>query len=159
MHKRLLACALLASGLLGACKKQYRIGEYVLVEGDEGRLYSAYITERAGKTRFRVHFENYDCDQDVSLERVRGRIEGPPPAPPQKPPCGPVAPPKNPAEPAQPIAAFKTGDRVRVMWRGSVYTATVTSVVAKDRFIVHYEGYESVWDETVGMDRIVGRRQ
>jgi len=34
----------------------------------------------------------------------------------------------------------------------------VLQVVAKDRFVVHYEGLESAWDETVGLDRIVGRR-
>jgi hypothetical protein len=39
-----------------------------------------------------------------------------------------------------------------------VYSATVTKVVAKDRFEVHYEGHEAAWDEVVGIDRIAGRR-
>jgi hypothetical protein len=53
---------------------------------------------------------------------------------------------------------YREGDRVRVTWRGSVYSATVTKVVAKDRFEVHYEGHEAAWDEVVTIDRIAGRR-
>jgi hypothetical protein len=34
----------------------------------------------------------------------------------------------------------------------------VLSVVAKDRFVVHYEGLETAWDESVTLDRIVARR-
>jgi hypothetical protein len=47
---------------------------------------------------------------------------------------------------------------VRVSWRNSVYPAIVLEVTARDRVRVHYEGLESAWDETVTLDRLVGRR-
>jgi hypothetical protein len=49
---------------------------------------------------------------------------------------------------------YKAGDRVRVKWRGSKYLATIVAVAAPDRYLVHYEGYETAWDETVNADRI-----
>lgn len=151
--------------LLVACKKPYRVGEHVLVEWEkEQPPYPAYITDRVGTTRFRVHFDGYDSrwDEDVSIDRVLGRVEGPVPTPP--PPAkvalaAGVASPKTAGSAGEmAVSPYKEGDRVRVSWRGSVYSATVIKVVAKDRFQVHYEGHESAWDEVVGIDRIAGRR-
>jgi hypothetical protein len=79
---RWLLVALAGSGLV-ACRKPYRVGEFVLVDWEEGRAFPAYITERIGRTRFRVHYDGYDCDQEVSLERIKGRVTGPAPTPPQ----------------------------------------------------------------------------
>jgi hypothetical protein len=152
----LVVCVL---GLAG-CKKPYRVGEYVWVSWENGE-YPAYLIERKGTTRFRVHFEGYDprWDEDVTLERIRGRIEGPALAPP---------PPEKVAKAsgllakggsdAGVVATYKIGDRVRVRWRGSVYPATITGVVSSDRFLVHYDGYESAWDEVVESERIAGTR-
>src|SRR5215468_6094569 len=129
---RLRALVLLAAVSFGAsgCKKPYRVGEFVLIENEEGVGYPAYITEKTGKTHYRVHYDGFDCDQEVSLERIQGRIEGPAPAPPSKPPCGSAIAPaaSNSHEPIVPAAAYKPGDRVRVTWRGSVYTASVVQV-------------------------------
>lgn len=147
------------------CKQPYRVGEHVLVEWEkEQPPYPAYIIERPSPTRYRVHFDGYDSrwDEDVSVDRVLGRVEGHVAAPP--PPTkvalalG-VASPKTAGSAGEvAVSPYKEGDRVRVSWRGSVYSATVTKVVAKDRFEVHYEGHEAAWDETVGIDRIQGRR-
>ncbi|MFO7180711.1 MAG: hypothetical protein DIU78_018565 [Pseudomonadota bacterium] len=150
--------------LLTACKRHYRVGEYVLVEWEEGspHLYPAYIIERVGESRYRVHFDGYDAryDEEVSVDRIKGIVEGPVVAPP---------PPARVARAARRAAGkpdvgaalavnpYKPGDRVRVRWRGSVYSAIVLEVVAKDRVRVHYEGHESAWDETVTLDRIVTR--
>jgi hypothetical protein len=152
----LLACTALC---LVACKKPYRVGEFVLVDWEEGRPFAAYITEKVGSARYRVHFDGYDCDQEVSLDRIKGRVEGPVPQPkPGKLPCAHAVPATSGSVPAITPAPYKPNDHVRVTWRGTVYSATVLQVVAKDRFVVHYEGLESAWDETVGLDRIVGRR-
>lgn len=156
----LLAAAFL---LLVACNRPYRIGEYVWVEWEEGAYFPAYIVQKKSPTRYRVHFEGYESrwDEDVTLDRIRGRIDGPvtPPPPPKKVqlsrgqaangPDGKPAP--------QPLSAFSEGDRVRVRWRGSIYSATVIAVVASDRVLVHYEGLESAWDEVVTLDRIVSK--
>jgi hypothetical protein len=151
----LLFCLLLVAG----CKEPYRVGEYVWVDW-EGRTYPAYVIEKKGAARFRVHYDGYDTrwDEDVTVDRIKGRIDGPvssPPPPPEK-----VArlsgPPKASGTP-QTTAIYKAGDRVRVKWRGSQYVATIVAVVAPDKYLVHYEGYEAAWDETVPADRVSPR--
>jgi hypothetical protein len=144
---------------LGACKEPYRVGDYVWVEW-EGRDYPAYITEQKGNARYRVHYDGYDrrWDEDVTLERIKGRIDGPvaPPPPPAKVAAASGAGPK--ASGTATLAPYKAGDRVRVRWRGSLYAAVILAVVPPDRYLVHYDGYEAAWDETVPADRIVSAR-
>ena len=143
-----------------ACKKPHRIGEYVWVDWD-GREYPAYITERRGEARVRVHFDGYDSrwDEDVTLDRVKGRVEGPvTPLPPPDKVARALGTGPKPSASAEPLSPYKAGDRVRVSWRGSVYSAIVLEVLGPDRFRVHYDGHESEWDETVSLDRIETRR-
>jgi len=146
--------------LVWACSEPYRVGEYVWVEW-EGRNYPAYILEKKGSSRFRVHYDGYDSrwDEDVTLDRVKGRIDGPvaPPPPPEKVARASGVSPKGSAA-ATGVSAYKAGDRVRVRWRGSLYAATVVAVTGPDRYLVHYDGYETAWDETVGPDRILPAR-
>ena len=150
---------------LTGCKQPYRVGEHVLVEWEKGQPpYPAYITERTGTGRYRVHFDGYDSrwDEDVSLDRILGRVEGPvaaPPPPAKVAVAAGIAAPKGSGNAGEVAASpYREGDRVRVTWRGSVYSAIVVKVVAKDRFEVHYEGHEVAWDEVVSIDRILGRR-
>jgi hypothetical protein len=159
----LLLCASVA--LLAACKKPLRVGEHVMVEWEKDQpAYPAYIIERVGTTRYRVHFDGYDSrwDEDVSFDRILSRVEGPvatPPPPPKVALAAGVASPKASGSAGEvAVSPYKEGDRVRVTWRGSIYSATVTKVIAKDRFEVHYEGHEAAWDEVVLIDRIAGRR-
>ncbi len=144
--------------LLGTgCQETYRVGEHVLVEW-EGNDYPAYIIDRTGRGRFRVHFDGYSSrwDEEVSLDRIKGRVTGKvtAPPPPAKVARATAVGPK-PSTSAGPVSAYKEGDKVRVRWRGSVYTATVVVVLAQDRFVVHYDGHESAWDETITLERIV----
>ncbi len=156
-----IGCALGLMLLVVGCKKTYRVGEYVLVEWEPDKApYPAYITEQKSKTRFRVHFEGYESrwDEEVSSDRIRGRVEGPvstPPPPAKVARAAGVSPRASGSGP--PVAPYRVGDRVRVRWRGSVYSATITGVVASDRFSVHYEGQENAWDEVIDLDRIVRR--
>ena len=148
-------------GLVGGCNESYRVGDRVWVRWEE-RRYPAYIIERKGQTRFRVHYEGYPerWDEDVTLERVEGRVQGEVTAPP---------PPEKVARSMgltkQSDGADKgrrlyaVGDRVRVRWRRAIYSATVIGLAdAGPGYRVHYDGHESAWDETVAPDRIVGRR-
>src|SRR5690606_33016512 len=102
------------------CEESYRVGEYVWVEW-EGRDYPAYIIEKKGATRFRVHFDGYESrwDEDVTLDRIKGRIKGPvsPPPPPEKVARAAGISPKA-SSSAAPVSHYKVGDRVRVKWRG-----------------------------------------
>lgn len=154
-----LGLTIVAIAALSGCKKPYRVGEYVLVDWEENRPFAAYITERTGTARYRVHFDGYDCDQEVSFDRIKGRVQGPvPPPTPGKLPCAHVVPATSGSAIAILPAPYKPGDHVRVTWRGAIYPATVLQVVTKDRFLVHYEGLEAAWDETVSLERIVARR-
>lgn len=158
-------CLSLALSGLPACKKPYRVGEHVLVEWEkEQPPYPAYIIERTGSARYRVHFDGYDSrwDEEVSFDRILGRVEGPVSVPPPPPKVARAAGVPSPTASGSAgevaVSPYREGDRVRVSWRGGVYSATVVKVIAKDRFEVHYEGHEAAWDEVVGIDRILGRR-
>jgi hypothetical protein len=141
-----------------ACSESYRVGEYVMVLWQQEGPYPAYILKKKDKRWYRVHFDGYpeSCDEDVSLDRIQGRVEATPTTLP--PPAGITCVIRKPVPGAGAPAPYKENDRVRVVWRGSVYTATITKVIAHDKFLVHYEGYEKEWDETVPLDRIIGRR-
>jgi hypothetical protein len=150
--------------LLGpsACKRNYRIGEYVLVQWDKDTKYPAYIVEKRGDGRYRVHFDRMDSrwDEDVTIDRIKDvlkeHVDPPPPPQSVRDATERLKPPQ--ASSATPLAPYQAGDHVKVRWHGTKYDATIRSVVAADQFLVHYEGYEDAYDEKVGVDRIVGRR-
>lgn len=53
---------------------------------------------------------------------------------------------------------YRVGDHVLVEWEtGKAYPAYVLEVNGRGRYRVHFDGYDSRWDEEVGIDRIVGR--
>ncbi len=157
-----VARSLVLALVLAACKKPYRVGEHVLVEWEPGKLYPAHVLEVNGPARYRVHFDGYDShwDEDVGIDRIRGRVQGAvtPPPPPAKV-ARALGAPTGSATVAEGINPFREGDRVRVTWRGSVYGAIVLKAVGRDRVLVHYEGHENAWDEEVVLDRIVSRRR
>jgi len=53
---------------------------------------------------------------------------------------------------------YRVGDHVLVEWEEgrAPYPAYVLEVNGKSRYRVHFDGYDSRWDEDVGIDRIVG---
>lgn len=153
-----LVFALVVSGLSSGCRQSYRVGEHIWVDNDAG-VYPAFVREERGATRLLVQYQG--CDEtwarEVTLDRVKGRVAAEQPVSRDKYACLRDAA----AEGDRGIAAstpFKVGDKLRVKWRGSVYPAVVVGVIAADRFSVHYDGYETAWDETVSIQRIVGRR-
>lgn len=132
----------------------------VVVEYGEQKC-AAYVVGAKSKTRLRVHFnfEGYDWEDNVSLDRVVGKL------------VEAVRPCSLPAQVRLRLglkrgtpeksrtSPYRVGERVKVRWRGAVYSATVKEVVASDRLVVHYLGHESAWDETIGVDRIVTARR
>ncbi len=53
--------------------------------------------------------------------------------------------------------SYGIGDHVLVEWEGNVYPAMIMEAPGPGKFKVHYDGYDTVWDETVvGRDRIRG---
>jgi hypothetical protein len=127
----------------------------------EGRDYPAYVVEKKASDRYRVHMDGYDSryDQDVTLDRIKGRVEGPVVAPPPPEKVARAAGITNKdSDAAAAVTPYRAGDRVRVKWRGSVYAATIVGVITSDKYLVHYDGHETAWDEIVGSDRLVGKR-
>lgn len=147
------AVLLLAFALaLPACKKHVGVGDRVLVEW-EGQSYPAIILEAPSPSKFKVHYEGYDSvwDEVVVKDRVKGLVEGPvvAPEPPQKV--------RDKAIQAATKNLYKIGDHVRVDWHGQMYPATIVGIVGQEKYRVHYEGYGTEWDETVGLARIQAR--
>ena len=155
-----VALSALAAALAVACHDDYRIGEFVWVDW-QGRDYPAYIVDRKGSAKYRVHFDGYDTrwDEDVTVDRIKGRVKGPatiPPPPESVARAMGISP--TPSASAAVPSSYTTGDRVRVRWRESVYTATITALESRSKIHVHYEGYGPEWDEVIGEDRIIGKR-
>ena len=143
-----------------ACHDDYRIGEFVWVDW-QGRDYPAYIIDRKVGAKYRVHFDGYDTrwDEDVTVDRIKGRIKGPatiPPPPERVARAMGISP--TPSASATVPSTYAVGDRVRVRWRESVYTATITALESRSKIRVHYEGYGPEWDEVISEDRIIGKR-
>jgi hypothetical protein len=51
---------------------------------------------------------------------------------------------------------FGVGDHVLVDWEGQTYPAHIIQTEGPTKFRVHYDGYDSVWDENVPKDRLKG---
>jgi hypothetical protein len=49
------------------------------------------------------------------------------------------------------------GDHILVEWEGNDYPAVVTEVEGPARYRIHYDGYDSIWDETINVTRVKGR--
>jgi len=141
------------------CRERYRVGELVMVKFDQQEC-PGFITSIKSRTRFRVHFnfEGHEWDEDVSIDRMLGR--GKSAADSCKPPAhvaailGIRASEKD----AEKRAAYKKGDKVRVRWRNSVYSATVIDVFEGGKLRIHYDGFEDAWDEIIPIERIVARK-
>jgi hypothetical protein len=52
--------------------------------------------------------------------------------------------------------SYAVGDRVLVEWESNVYPAIIMDAPSPSRFKVHYEGYDTIWDEVVPKGRIRG---
>jgi len=151
-------CCVIAAAC--ACSRRVRIGEHVWVLQDESPV-RAFVVERTGDARVRVQFEGCDStwQKEITIDRITGRVSDSESArAPSHPACAPPSAASKGGPTAGPAAPVKVGDRVRVKWRGSTYNASVSGITAPDRVLVHYEGFESAWDEVVPIDRIDGAR-
>ena len=60
---------------------------------------------------------------------------------------------------AAPVAVavpFKVGAHGQVLWKGTWYGASIIGIAGTDKYKIHYDGYESSWDEVVGPSRMKG---
>jgi hypothetical protein len=150
---RLVLTFSLAMGALGGCRREYRVGDHVLVER-KGAEYAGVIVSVEGPAKFRVHYDGYseEWDETVPGTRIHGRLTAPVPT-------AAIAKRGAPgvsasASASAPPSFYRVGDRVRVEWHGATYTASIVAVLGAERYRVHYEGYGSEWDENIGLARI-----
>jgi hypothetical protein len=52
--------------------------------------------------------------------------------------------------------SYAIGDHVMVDWEGNTYPAVILEAPGPAKFKVHYDGYDTIWDEIVVKDRIHG---
>ncbi len=102
-----------------------RIGERVRVESDGDWYASRIVEEKDGE--FRVHFIGYDPDEDMWV------------APTDMKPLS--------------SATYAVGDKVEVLWKKKWYPATVLEVNGGVQ-LIHYDGFDSDWDEWVSSKRV-----
>jgi len=143
--------------LVWGCRRAYQVGDHVLVAW-RGSDYPAVIVGVEGPSKFHVHYDgfNEDWDEVIPATRIRARLSAVPSPTPPGPPAAKSqskAAASGSAAPTPP-SVYRLGDRVRVEWHGSIYTATIVTVLGDDRYRVHYEGYGSEWDEDINLSRI-----
>jgi hypothetical protein len=145
--------------LLASCRRSNQVGDHVLVAW-RGNDYPAVIVGVEGPSKFHVHYDGFseDWDEVIPATRIRGRLStaplaatGPSNRNRSKPPASGSA---SASAAPTPLGVYKLGDRVRVEWHGSIYTATIVNVLGDDRYRVHYEGYGTEWDEDIALGRI-----
>lgn len=133
----------------GGCRHRSGVGDHVYVEW-EGQEYPAMIVAIEGPSKLKIHYDGYDTiwDEVVSKDRVRRPVDGPviSPEPPAKV--------RAKAMLAAQTNVYKVGDHLRIEFHGHIYPATVIGIVGQERYRVHYDGYGSEWDETIGRERI-----
>ncbi len=142
-RRALLAGLCLAA--LGGCQARYRVGERVLVTVGEGER-AAYVVSVEGPARYRVRFEGVGDGREtaVTADRIAGRAPAPGSGLARD-------------EPAR-AEDFAVGDRLRVTWGGSPCAATVLALEPGGRLLVRYDGLETDWDESIPLERVLGRR-
>ena len=104
----------------------------------KGAWYPAHVLKAKDAECF-IHYDGYDnsWDEWVGPDRIKVTSSGAP---------APTA-----------VAAFGEGNPVSVLWKGTWYPAHVLKALGGDRYRIHYDGYDSSWDENVGPSRIRSR--
>ncbi len=153
MTKQVLLVLALA---LSACRRAYQVGDHVLVEW-RGSDYPAVVVGVEGPAKFHVHYDGFsdDWDEVIAATRIRARLStAPSPLGASPEPIKKISPGASSSAAPRLPSVYHVGDRVRVEWHGSIYTATVVTVLGDDRYRVHYEGYGNEWDEDIALSRI-----
>ena len=103
----------------------YDVNDKVKVEW-KGGIYPATILE-AGDGKYLIHYDGYASSWDEWITEDRIKSSSAP--------------------------EYAVGDSVKVKWNGKWYTAKVLKV-NNGKYLIHYDGYDSSWDEWVGPGRM-----
>lgn len=117
--------ALCMSLLFCVAAWSYKINDRVQVEW-KGAWYPAKVIKVDGG-KYLIHYDGYPAayDEWVTTARMKGLS----------------------------VPAYKVGDSIKVSWKGKWYPATI--IRENDgKYLIHYTGFESSWDEWVGPGRM-----
>src|SRR5260221_5046530 len=115
-----------ALSLLLGWRRAYQVGDHVMVSW-RGGDYPAVIVGVEGPSKFHVHYDGFseDWDEVIPATRVRARLTASPsPAPGTAPAVRATRASASGSAAPVPPSVYRLGDRVRVEWHGSIYTAT-----------------------------------
>jgi hypothetical protein len=102
----------------------------------KGKWYPASVTKvNEDQSRCFVRYTGYGSNWDEWVGADRIRVQA----------AAPVA-----------ASAYRVGDAVQVKWKGKWYDASILKVDGA-RYRIHYDQYDSSWDEWVGPERVRAR--
>ncbi|MCS6795346.1 MAG: agenet domain-containing protein [Raineya sp.] len=122
-------------------KKDWKVGDKAEIYW-KGQWYKGSIVEgKNAEGKFKVRYDGYDSNWDefVDVRRLR-EIQG-----------GQQV--KSDEKKSQ--NEYKVGDKVEILWNGSWYKGSIISAKnAEGKYKIHYDGYDSNWDEFVEPKRL-----
>jgi hypothetical protein len=106
----------------------YKVGDCVLVTA-QNRTILADVLQDLGNNTFRVHYDGYgpEVAENVTPERIKKPFTG--------------------------ATAHQLNEAVFVEVNGAPLPAKIAAVVAADRWIVRFDGFNAQYDQEVGADR------
>lgn len=123
-------------------QKQPAVGSSVEMYGTDGKWYKATVMEIANG-QYKLRFTGYAATSDLWLKREQFRTVA-------------AAGNNSPQPVKQEVGAgggFTVGSKVDILWGGTWFKGSVVEI--KDgKYKVHYDGWDSSWDEWVKEERI-----
>lgn len=136
----------------------YDVGDSVDVEWNSSWWKAEVLA--VNSDTYRIHYVGWSSswDEDVTPKRVRPRSDGSSVG--TEAPAATAAPAAKAAPVAKKSAAaastWKVGDKVDIKWNGQWWQGEIIGL-AGNKYKVHYTGWSSSWDESVGSDRLRAR--
>lgn len=138
----------------------YAVGDAVLVRWGSS-FWDAHVVAKIGERRWKIRYDGYDASSDEVVGPGRIRPRDPEAADQELDEAmladegwdadeGAAAD----APGATSSTRYPRGSAVDLLWQGRWYDGTVKQVVARERWLVGYDGWSDSWDEVVGTERI-----
>ncbi|WP_448530495.1 agenet domain-containing protein [Raineya sp.] len=112
-------------------KKNWNVGDKAEIYWKGSWYKGSIVAGKNAQGRYKVHYDGYDSNWDeyVDIRRLRP-LEG----------AG---------------EEWQVGDQVEILWKGQWYKGSIISGRnSQGKYKVHYDGYDSNWDEYVETNRL-----
>ncbi len=126
-------------------KQDWNVGDKAEIYW-KGQWYKGTIIEgKNAEGKFKVHYEGWDSqwDEFVDVRRIRELKASQQDKPQEQ------------KVEAKKQDEYKVGDKVEILWNSSWYKGSIIGAKnAEGKYKIHYDGYESNWDEWVDTKRL-----